>query len=334
MKKNGFSSLEVLVTLIFLSVVVSLFTLYLRTTNISVSRIEKKIESRKKIESIITTLIEDLKKDSTPDTDSKIDKIWNWDGTSYDGCQINIQALSGLIDLNFFPEEIYMTDFISTLFNSNNYIRFISDVRNSEKLLFSYDDVKSIIAEQNFYNYFTVYSFANINTSDEKTLRILVSKVTGDENYTEQLIQKRKELISNRQFIQNEIDLKMLLGNHFNNVFPYVNISPPMNVHFIKEDVLYSILSNTYFNLSDAREKTSILCSLREYQEITENELLNILSISPTDELYYYVGVKNFFWKFTIDDNTQKCIVILCRRPENEVTYKTPVFYLLEKRWQ
>ena len=162
----------------------------------------------------------------------------------------------------------------------------------------------------------------------------MILKITNDNDYTNQVIQKRKTLILNKQFVQNEIELKMIFGSNFNKLFQCINISPQINVHFLDEKLLYSILSDNRFNLSDSGEKISILYSLRKSQEITEDILLNILSISPADELYYYIGVKTFFWEITIESEVQKCIIILCRKPEEEYSRNVPVYYLLEKRWQ
>ena len=148
--KNGFSSIEVLVTLFFLAALFSVYSFYLRSSNLLIKKAENKFEDRKKIENIASILIEEIKKDLTPEADSRTDKIWDWNGTEYDGCKISLRSLSGLLDLNFLPEKIYLSDFAGQLFSTPDYIQYIHDERSSGNLFFSYSDLQSIISRKNF----------------------------------------------------------------------------------------------------------------------------------------------------------------------------------------
>lgn len=331
MKNEGFSSIEYLITLIVLVSIIAVFGIFLRTASITVKKTSTLVEDRKTIDDLLSKVYEDLKKDISPEADSRFDEVWKWNGYEHDGFSITISSLSGLINLNFIPEKkIYETG-LKNYFENSEGITFIEKNRQQGTLLYSYDDIKEYITENMFNKYFTFRGFANINISDINSIKIISDNIIGS-SYGNELYNKINILRENRQFIQNQTELKMFLGVNYDGIMPFINLNPQININFIDEEALKALLSYSGFNVDRINQKVATIVSLRQTGEIKESELCNILGISKSDELYYYLGCKTWLWQIDINGKNTSCSIILVRVPEEDSFGKTS-FYIIEKKW-
>ena len=73
MKKNeGFTSLEFLISLIFISALLIVFCFFSQTISSTINKKINKGNDKEEIDLLITQVIEEIKMDGTPDVDSKI----------------------------------------------------------------------------------------------------------------------------------------------------------------------------------------------------------------------------------------------------------------------
>ena len=329
-KREGSSSLECLIVLIVLCTIFIGFCFFIKTVNIFVNKRISSVDEKRKIDVILESIYEDIKDDVSPEDDSLFDSVWVRNNSTEDGYLITLESLSGKINLNFLDSNVLLESGLSTVFNDSKSIREIESIR-SERLLYSYDEIKDYISEENFSKYFSFYGFANINIMSEKSLELLVNSLT-DSFCGSELNQKRNNLLANKQLIKTETEYNLFCGINYLDIFPYINLDAAINVNFIDEDCLYKLINYAGFGLISKKKKIDTLLSLREIREITQEDIITILGITKNDELYYYLGSKTWFWKISIQGKTQGCHVILCRSFE-KTSERNPKFYIIEKRW-
>ena len=166
-QSKGFSSLEFIVTLFFLSLIVIALGLFLRISDLSIRKHISKKEDIKAIDIILNLVFEEIKKDTTPSVDSLLDPVWKLNDTEIDGYKISIQALSGLIGLNFINKNLLTKTNLKEVFNSPEDVDSVIEVITQEGPINSYEKISEYISEENFNKYFTLYEYANFNIADE-----------------------------------------------------------------------------------------------------------------------------------------------------------------------
>ena len=188
---RGFSSLEVLLTLFFISLVIVATSLILSAVKISIVKKNNDMEDRRRIEKKLTEVINEIKSDQTPEIDSRIDPVWKLDDIERDQCKIQLKCLSGMIDVNTVSRQIMSMPDILKLFSNAEAPSVIEDYKSEGKLYSKYEQLNELIDEGNFNKYFSIYGYANINVTDDYGLRNLVNNITNS-NSGEYLVQKRK----------------------------------------------------------------------------------------------------------------------------------------------
>lgn len=332
MKSNkAFSSLEFIVTLFFLSLILIALGILLRVSDITISKRTQNKSDKEKIDTVLNSIFEEIKKDHTPNVDSKMDPVWKLNDTNVDGFDISIKSLSGVINLNYTPKEILANTILISAFDVPESVDKIKSIIEENGMINSYEEISDLISEEKFNEDFTLYGYANFNVADEVPLSFIGNNLTNS-YFGDELINKRKSLRNNKQYIQSQTEFNMLCGIHFDDINPYININPTLNANFMNEELLKSFLTYPQFKLSNALQKANTIISLRESKEITQEELISILGIQKNNDLYYYIGSKTWFWQITISGKNTSCNVILARDPE-EGTLGEPKFYLIEKRW-
>lgn len=331
MKKEGFSSIEFLITLFFLSALLLAFIFFIKTADLAIAKKTDSIKQRESIDRILQDIYSDLKSDTTPDADSKTDRIWRWNDIEIDGYKTYISSLSGRINLNMIGEDVLKESGLRLFFDDTDGITYICENRQNGKITYSYENLKEFITEDSFNKYFTLKGFANLNISDENIIGIICDTVTKSA-YGNIINDKIKQTRKNRQYIQNDTELKMILGVYYDDIFPYVNIQPQINVNFIEEEILRALLSYPGFNLTNKNSRIDALISLRDSKELTEADICNILGISKNEELYYYLGCKTLFWQIDVIGKDSACSVIVGRSYETDSSGGVK-YYVIEKKW-
>ena len=332
MKDNkGFSSIEFLVTLLFLSMIIIAFGIIIRTSDFTVKKKTADLYDREYIDKLLVEIYEEIKNDKTPYSDSKYDSVWKYDNTMMEGFKISIKSLSGLINLNFITKDLISKTELNSLFLYDNAMENIYDLITDKGLLYSYEEINQYIEKDKYDNYFTLYGFSNFNISNNESIKKLTNNLTNS-SFGDDLINKRNILIRNKQLIQNETELNLLCGIHYDEIFPFININPPLNINFMDENLIRIILSFQDFKLPGAQQKANSIIELRDSKEITQEELVSILGITKGDELYYYIGCKTWVWQILIEGDSSSCNVILIRDPEDTILGE-PKLYVIEKQW-
>lgn len=319
--KEGFSSIEIIITLLVLSLLAISFIYIINFYQLSVIKNQKKIYSENSIENSFAKLDEAFKQLAAEENDGPSDELYNITYDKETDCKISIRSLSGLLDINYLPEEFYSTKYFKSILNENITIDFVNDYKNNNILISSYNELEDIFDYEKFNKYFTLFSLININVIDEKSLQTLSSVYS----LSEDLMNKRKSLKYNNQFIQTETEALLTYGFNYEKLKPYVTIDSNINVNFIEEDLLKAFVSLHRFHVNNPIEKCEQILSQRSMGKINKESIMNTFNISKNDELYYYMGCKTFFWEVIISNNNVSCKYILFRDDKD--------IYLIQKKW-
>jgi hypothetical protein len=332
---EGFSSIEFLLALVFLSVFALAAGYMVKAAGLTASRSGKAADTRAQIEKVLDEAAADLKADRTPLSDSKFDAFWQWNGRTEGGCSVTLRSLSSSLNPNFLRNGIYEKTELRTLFLSGKNAQQFLQYREDNGLVFTAADCKDFFSEKTYDTYFSPYGWANINTTDEFAVRMFVTALTGSESDGEMFRQKVRTLLSDKQILQTEEEFKMFCGISYDKVYPYINTEPVMNVHFVEPVVLKSILSYPDYNLAGAVQKAKTLLALRESRELTEEDIMNVLGIDKTNRLYYFFGTITWFWQIEVRNGTAVCDEIVCRMPPQDMNSQAPAeWYVVEKKWK
>lgn len=324
MKKKyneGFSSIEIIITLFVLSLLVLAFIYFINFYQLSIIKNQNNFDSRKHIDDCYDFLKESFKSIAEKDYDGPFDDLYNLSYNEKTDCKITIKSLSGLFDINYLPVEFFSTKYYKSLLTEDTKIDFVNDYRNSNSLITSYMELAKFIDYGKIDKNFTLYSMINLNVIDEKTLQTVCSIYS----LSEDLVNKRKSLQFNNQFIQTETEALLTYGFNYEKLKPYVTIDSTINVNFVDEDLLKAFVSLPSFHINNPIEKTEKLLSQRNIENINKEYIMNIFDISKNDELYYYMGCKTYFWELIISNNKVSCRYILFRDDKD--------IYLIKKKW-
>lgn len=318
---NGFSSIEVLVTLFVLAIFAISFSYILNFQQLKVSKIKQIERNKKQIETCFDDFTEFFKHNINLDCDGPKDSVYLYAPDNQE-FNIVIQPLSGLIDINFLPLEFYSKQYFNSLLIENTDYSFIENFRKERKLITSYDDVKDFFPRETFFSNVSLYNLININTAESTSLY----NYCNLKNCTTDIVSKRQLIDVHNQFMHDDTEASLYYGLDYDILKPYITVEAPININFANKAFISSLLSLEQFNLVNNQQKLSYLFDLIDEGTINKEQICNILDISNNDILYYYIGCITYFWKIKISLNKTCCEYILFRN-ENK-------FYLLKKQWQ
>lgn len=298
---SAFSAIQALFSLFFISVVAIALQGIIYVSRSLVEREKSKINHRDNLISIAEKIKNELVNDESPDSDSLVDSFWRQNGES-GGITIKIEDLSSKMNINFFPKEIILeTDLINKIEVLDSYEQ-IDKYIEENGLIYSSNEVSSIISPEVYESWFSPFGIANINFSSQIGLEKLSADLVGSREEAFFFLQKRDNLRKNKQLIQTETDFEFLAGVLYENITPIVSLQPQMNIHFIDINVLEALLSYKSYNIKDWKNKEERLLEMRETQEISREKLNEILEINNSHPLFYVLGTRTWFWKIEINN--------------------------------
>lgn len=319
---SAFSAFQVLISLFFISVVVIALHGIIYVSLSSVEREKSEINHRDNLVSVAEKLKNELVNDNSPDSDSLVDSFWKQNG-EIDGISIKIEDLSSKMNINFFPKEIILeTDLLNNIALLDSYEQ-IDKYIEENGLIYSSNEVSSIISPEVYESWFSSFGIANINFSSQIGFEKLSIDLIGSREDAFFFLQKRDNLIKNKQLIQTEIDFEFLAGVLYEKITPLIALQPQMNIHFIDKNVLESLLSYKPYNVKSWKNKEARLLEMRETQEISREKLSEILEINNSHPLFYALGTRTWFWKIEVCDG---------KYVYHEIIFVEPVEKIIEKK--
>ncbi|AEF86040.1 hypothetical protein TREPR_1391 [Treponema primitia ZAS-2] len=278
---------------------------------------------------ILDSLMDALQSDTSPEENGPDDPIWSWDGKTIGNYTVSIRTLSDRLNPNFVRKNIFDKTRLSVLFRPGKTPDELQQYREDHGFSLKKGGYKDFF-EDNFYEqYFSPYGWANINLTDEFAARQLGTLLTGSAIKGEALRGKIETLLISQSIMSRE-GLRTFLGSSWEELYPFVNAEPLMNINFIEPLLLREILSYPDYRIAHYETRCEEILYRRSRETLGQEDVSVILGIGKTHALFYYLGCISWFWEFRIygnpsAGNNHSRTVILCRIPpstDDKVDYK------------
>lgn len=234
-----------------------------------------------------------------------------------------IRPLSGKLNVNFLPD--YLKEYLHS-------VNLLCDEKNITGFISDYKQLGDCDVE-NLDDYYTFYSFFNLNLIDEDDLRF-VSKNIGLE-LNENLYRQKKSIGKNRIAYKTYSQLKMDSGTaSFNLKNTFFNLEPVIDVNHADKKLLAALLSCPLFGIYNPESKASAICQERTIKRITTERLRQILKENDDALILGLLGTKTYFYEILMSACDMNCSAVICC--ENNFYENNPklTYRVLEVRFE
>jgi len=305
-RENGSTTVLILGVLGFLSIVTLGTYLFLQYSIQEIRKYETKEHGREALTAEAEKLVDMLVQDTTPYADSRLDAVWEYISESEgQKMRVTLTDVSSCYGINWVRKEILDH---SSLMKFGKSSAELQQYRWDTGLhLHLMPDFQEFFSAGVLHSFFTPYSYFNINICDEFAVENLYFLRTGDKEKARLFRLKIQEYwkgsTPGKPRMVEPGELEGFLGSDFEVLFPLLNASPAINVHFAPEDILYQLLSYQYHNVPQSTAE--FLLYNRGTQEWNEDELESIIGERyKSTFLHHYVGVTTWFWQIEIETHS------------------------------
>lgn len=275
-----------------------------------------------------------LAADPTPQADSPSDPVWRSVASAReDGVTLQLADLSSSLSPNWIKTSLLAQTALRDMLAPQTGADGIGQRREERGL--SLDIVGSygdLFREGMLERYFTGYAYANVNTTDERSLRALCLLRTNDAAGAEALCTRVLQTVGAGRFISSG-DLAGFLGDFYPRLYPVVNAEPGLNAHFVDDLVLQALLACPDWGIAQPEAVARTLGERRQGEELTAAELRLIIGAAAESGIYQYLGVTTWFWSVAAvaADGEERLELVVARLPD--ATEGRPRFVLVEERY-
>lgn len=212
-----------------------------------------------------------------------------------------ISPLSGKLNVNFLPESI------------KKHLHSVNMLCDEKFLSNNITDFKQMFdcGIENMGDYFSLYSFFNLNITDAKDLKYISNSLGLDlgDNFYRQKKLCGKNRVAYRNYDQLILDSGIVSMDLHNTFF---NLEPVLDVNYIDKKLLTVILSCPDFSINNPASKASVICSERNNKKITSERLRQILRVNEDALVLGLIGAKTYFYEISMSKSDMNCSAIIC----------------------
>ncbi len=317
-REHGYSSVTVLIILLFLSSIIIGLMSFLRISQDRSNRFEETYAREEKLDLQVMDLIGILSDDPTPEADSRFDPVWAYvENHNTENLSLKLEDVSSRFNLNFIRTKMIEESSFKGMMNTGTSPEELKLFRGEEGLFtdinLGYDQFfeKEILEK-----YFTVYGYANLNVTYEDSLKKLYEYNVSLEG-SSVFLGSIQQFVSTRT-IADTAEMKRILGVHYDSLYPLVNIESLMNINFVPEEVLLAVLSYPYGGEKheDSSAFYDVIRAERSSFEFSSDRLDSLLQLEEDYlRIKEYLGTKTWFWKINAIEGNRGIEVIIALLP-------------------
>ncbi|MBN2534026.1 MAG: hypothetical protein JXB88_14145 [Spirochaetales bacterium] len=335
-RDRGSSSIVVLAVVMFLSTVFLAMVFFIQTSLVAEMKHKKATELRQvfieEAQEVIKLLQKDLDK---RENDNPFDDVWSYVNSNEN---IELKDVGSYLNPNWIDPQVF-EHIDKTLLPPPNRIMksTVPGAGWQELVQYWYDEgihlnikeaYKDFFEEEVIEEFMTPYSYFNINLCFQHVLKKFCLIRTGSERDADDFqktidakLLKGKVILD--QYGVNGIERWFLKTSgvdlmSFKKMYPVLNAVPVLNVHFVPEEILRSLLSYKPFGVRNPDIVADSIIARREDEKnkkgLTTNDLKTIIgSVSkyPGPRIFHYLGVYTNFWEIrvTIEDMELRWVI-------------------------
>jgi hypothetical protein len=335
MNDRGYVGAAFLAMALFLAAAGMALALYLGAFFHYGRRSRAAYEARAGLESEARKVVDFMSEHLEADADSPLDPLWSElaaieggepgagpadDGS--DGCTegersalvIRVRDLSSAINPNFIRKDLL----------EDGSLGEILALRTSPQDLQQYREDRGLSCAPEHYAMFfepaawpllSCYGWANINTADEFSLRLLYRSLTGSTEGAAIFREKIQSLRRQRRVIQRE-ELAAFLGSDAAQLFPIVCAEPSLNVNYVDREIARELLVFPKHGIKDPDRRCDELMNLRSTRPVREEDIQRILGVERGHVILQLFGSRTWFWEVRAKRGALSCALVVARLPD------------------
>jgi hypothetical protein len=311
-------------------------TAYISSTIIIQGREKDDTITMGEMNNLLDDVIAAIKSDPDPEVNGIDDPVWAWNGKNVTGYTVTVVPISDRINPNLVRKNVFDKTRLSLLFRPGKNTDDLQQFREDSGLFLGEGAFHDFFEEGTLKQYFSPYGWANINLTDEFAARQLGTILTDDPIKGEALREKIRILLIDRRLMDRE-NLPAFLGTSFEELFPFINAEPLMNINFVDPLILNELIAYPDYQIWHPQEISFEIVSRRKTESLSTEGLCTILGIDKSSPLFYYLGCITWFWEISIvaaeKDRSQRAV--LCRLPTETYSMETmPEYKIIEQRFK
>jgi hypothetical protein len=287
---------------------------------------------RAETESLLRDIAKDLRSDPTPDTNSYDDPIWAWDGKNLGAYTVSLRPLSDKLNPNFIRKNLFEKTALSALLRPGKNADGLQQFREDFGLSLAGDAYADFFEKDVLNTCFSPYGWANINLKDEFAARKLGEALTGSFEKGEMLRENIQFLLMNRTLMDRK-DLPIFLGESYDELYPFINAEPLMNINFIEPVLLQELLAYPDYHIAHPDRACEELIRRRDAGALDNADVLVLLGIDENNPLSHYLGSVTGFWEISIRGGGRSRKAVICRLPSGQ-DHGVPKYIIIEERFE
>ncbi len=302
-------------------------------TGISMTQqyVEKSIslqKDRKQLILEINKVIKQLQNNPNQESDSPFDPVWEYvRAVSGRYRRLELTDISSRINPGSMQAAFFeKTDLKRTLLPGTSPKLFKDNQKRTGFIMDIRSAYKNVLLKDALETYFTAFSFLNVNTDYEYSLREMFKLLTSDSGAADVFHTFISHALREKRLITEE-ELSTALGTYRETVFPVISTLPKMNIHYVPGFILKQILTYPYGGerINNGTTVFKSLLYLRSTREITPEDLHTLVKTEGLQNRFFQcIGTKTWFWKVSAaTKRTAALAVIVCvpRKKEKERKY-------------
>ena len=320
MKEDGSSSISLLVILVTFSLVVTGTVVFLQVLTRYVRQAQNLFESREQLTETANEIVNEILLANADKVDSPLDPIFpQIESFKERGYEVSLPDLSSRLGVNWIRKSVLeKSNLLNPRYSPDDFQQYREDAGIHLNL---HEHFQSYFKQElDLDEYFTPYSFFNINITDEFVLQDLYEIRSGDaigaEFFRNKVHDYRLETKEEEPLTSEE--LPDFLGPDYPLLFPLVNAEPVLNVNFVPEAVLRILFD--VCGIQKPEEKLESLLASRKSRPLDLEALEFIFQEDyKKTSIHQYLGCQTWFWKLRVESATGEGLEwVLAKSPIQE----------------
>lgn len=300
----GYTTLKVLVILLVLSVVAMGATGLYHYALAPLQRIKDETAAAQAMAKALARFQELRQTDPTPLADSPGDPVWQLNEADIDGWKVSLGDSSSRLNLNWIQLDIVAKTALAGLLLNDKTTDDLKQYREDIGYTLSLETAyKDYFKPETIKLLFTADSYANVSVSFEECLEDLYRFRTDDKGDATGF---RADVVAHLQqkklWTDDELDTR--LGTSKEQVFPWINTWPSMNIHFVPEDILVAVLTYPFPDgvIQNGQAIADQIAELRKNGEITAEQWKAMVPITKEQQkrVFEFLGTRTWVWNLKV----------------------------------
>ncbi|MBN1648168.1 MAG: hypothetical protein JW874_09060 [Spirochaetales bacterium] len=281
-------------------------------------------------------MLDNVVAEMTPETGDKADSYFDLYQKDYlyndekdalirsvDGFAVSVRDYSGKIPINMINTDLLFKTSLKSCFAPGVTEYTVKDFRSGHGLVLDPEVFAGLFDNEDDAALFSVYGYANFNTSSEDALAFVGEVRSGNAAIGESIRSVARQFRS-QMIIADKADFKSQVKMRYPDMYPLINIEPVFNINFAAEKIIKAVCSYPYGEhpIPNNQAMAAALIALRNEREIIPNDLETMIRTEkdyPAQKrIFQYLGTTSWFRGIEIEKDGYAATALLVRLPEND----------------